>query len=93
MHKCPNGHIAKWKSSNSQIVSVSRKGVIRAKKAGKAVITLKCGKKCMQVKCVCRLNSPKFLRKGKQLEKRIDALYKNMGKRDVLMIGHLKRQS
>lgn len=81
LHKCPNGHIAKWKSSNPQIVSVSRKGVIRAKKAGKAVITLKCGKNVCKLNVCVDSNSPKFLRKGKQLEKRIDALYKKYGKK------------
>ena len=35
----------KWKSSKPKTVSVSKKGKIRAKKAGTAVITAKCGKK------------------------------------------------
>lgn len=34
----------KWTTSNSKVVSVSNKGVITAKKAGKAVITAKSGK-------------------------------------------------
>lgn len=76
--QCPNGHIPKWKSSNSKVVSVSQKGVIRAKKAGEAVITLKCGKTVCKLKVY--VNSKKFLSKGKQLEKRIDALYKKYAK-------------
>ena len=32
VHKCPNGHKQKWKSSKPQVVSVSKKGVIRANK-------------------------------------------------------------
>ena len=79
VHKCPNGHKQKWKSSNPQVVSVSKKGVIRAKKAGKAVITLKCGTNVCKLNVLVEKNSKKFLRKGKQLEKRIDALYKKYG--------------
>ena len=79
VHKCPNGHKQKWKSSNPQVVSVSKKGVIRAKKAGKAVITLKCGTNVCKLYVLVEKNSKKFLRKGKQLEKRIDALYKKYG--------------
>ena len=79
VHKCPNGHKQKWKSSKPQVVSVSKKGVIRAKKAGKAVITLKCGTNVCKLYVLVEKNSKKFLRKGKQLEKRIDALYKKYG--------------
>ena len=79
VHKCPNGHKQKWKSSNPQVVSVSKKGVIRAKKAGKAVIILKCGTNVCKLNVLVEKNSKKFLRKGKQLEKRIDALYKKYG--------------
>ena len=79
VHKCPNGHKQKWKSSKPQVVSVSKKGVIRAKKAGKAVITLKCGTNVCKLNVLVEKNSKKFLRKGKQLEKRIDALYKKYG--------------
>ena len=79
VHKCPNGHKQKWKSSKPQVVSVSKKGVIRAKKAGKAVITLKCGTNVCKLNILVEKNSKKFLRKGKQLEKRIDALYKKYG--------------
>ena len=35
----------KWKSSNKGIVTVSSKGIIRAKKAGSAYITASRGKK------------------------------------------------
>lgn len=69
VHKCPNGHKQKWKSSKPQVVSVSKKGVIRAKKAGKAVITLKCGTNVCKLNVLVEKNSKKFLRKGKQLEK------------------------
>ena len=79
VHKCPNGHKQKWKSSKPQVVSVSKKGVIRAKKAGKAVITLKCGTNVCKLNVLVEKNSKKFLRKGNQLEKRIDALYKKYG--------------
>lgn len=79
VHKCPNGHKQKWKSSKPQVVSVSKKGVIRAKKAGKAVITLKCGTNVCKLNVLVEKNSKKILRKGKQLEKRIDALYKKYG--------------
>ena len=79
VHKCPKGHKQKWKSSKPQVVSVSKKGVIRAKKAGKAVITLKCGTNVCKLNVLVEKNSKKFLRKGKQLEKRIDALYKKNG--------------
>ena len=34
----------KWKSSNKKIATVSKKGVIKAKKKGTAKITVKCGK-------------------------------------------------
>ena len=39
-----------YKTSNKKIATVSRKGVITAKKAGKAVITVKAGKKTVKVK-------------------------------------------
>ncbi len=39
-----------WKSSDNSIASVSRKGVVKAKKTGKAVITAVCGKKKLNCK-------------------------------------------
>lgn len=42
----------KWSSSNKKVVSVSRKGIVRAKKKGKAVITLKYSKK---IKATCKI--------------------------------------
>ncbi len=39
-----------YKTSNKKIATISRKGVITAKKAGKAVITVKAGKKTVKVK-------------------------------------------
>lgn len=35
---------AKWSSSNKKVAAVSKKGVVKAKKKGKAVITAKMGK-------------------------------------------------
>ena len=87
--KCPNGHIPKWKSSNSKVVSVSQKGVIRAKKAGEAVITLKCGNTVCKLKVY--VNSKKFLSKGKQLEKRIDALYKKYAKSSSINASNIEQ--
>lgn len=40
----------KWSSSNKKVAAVNRKGVITAKKAGKAVITAKYGKKKYKAK-------------------------------------------
>lgn len=42
----------KWSSSNKKVISVSRKGIVRAKKKGKAVITLKYSKK---IKATCKI--------------------------------------
>lgn len=42
----------KWSSSDKKIVSVSKKGVVQAKKKGKAVITLKYSKK---VRATCKV--------------------------------------
>ena len=42
--------LASCTTSNKKIATVSRKGVITAKKAGKAVITVKAGKKTVKVK-------------------------------------------
>lgn len=39
-----------FKSSNKKVVTVTKKGVIKAKKAGKATITVKAGKKTAKVK-------------------------------------------
>ena len=39
-----------YKSSNKKVVTVSKNGKIKAKKAGKATITIKCGKKTVKVK-------------------------------------------
>ena len=40
----------KWKSSNRKIATVSRKGLVKGKKAGKTVITAKIGKKRLKCK-------------------------------------------
>lgn len=39
-----------YKSSNTKVATVSKTGKIKAKKAGKATITVKCGKKTVKVK-------------------------------------------
>lgn len=40
----------KWSSSNKSIATVSSKGVVKAKKAGKATITAKCGGRSLKCK-------------------------------------------
>ena len=47
----------KWKSSNTKIVKVSKKGVIKGNKPGKAKITMKSGKVHKTIKVVVRKNS------------------------------------
>ena len=42
----------KYQSSDKKIATVSGKGVIKAKKKGKAVITVKCGKKSKKIKVI-----------------------------------------
>lgn len=44
----------KWSSSNKKVVAVSKKGVVKAKKKGKAVITAKAGKWKGKVKVVVK---------------------------------------
>ena len=44
----------KWNSSNKKVVTVSKKGKVTAKKAGKATITAKIGKK--KYKCKVTVN-------------------------------------
>lgn len=46
-----------WKSSNKKVAAVSKKGLVRAKKSGKAKITAKLGKK--SYKCSVRVISNK----------------------------------
>lgn len=48
-----------WKSKNKRIAVVSRKGVVRAKKAGKTTIIAKVGKKQLKCKVVVRCKSAK----------------------------------
>ena len=45
-----NSKKVKWKSSNKKIVTVSKKGKIKGKKAGKATVTAKIGKKKLKCK-------------------------------------------
>ena len=42
--------IKSWKSSNKKIVTVSKSGVIKAKKKGKVTITVKSGNKKYNIK-------------------------------------------
>ena len=43
-----------FKSSNTKVATVTSKGKIKAKKKGKAVITVKCGSKTVKVKVTVR---------------------------------------
>lgn len=45
-----------WSSSKKSVATVSKKGVVKAKKAGKAVITAKCGK--YTLKCKVTVKKP-----------------------------------
>ena len=63
-----------YKSSNTKIASVSKKGVVTAKKSGKAKITIKAGKKTKTIKVTVAKKAPtgikgvpssKTLKKGK----------------------------
>ena len=50
----PGDQIASWSTSNKKVVTVSKSGKITAKKAGKAVITVKCAKKVQKVTVVVK---------------------------------------
>lgn len=47
-----NGDSAKWTSSDKTVASVSSKGLVTAKKAGSAVITVKCGSKSQAIEII-----------------------------------------
>ncbi len=47
-----NGENAKWTSSDKTVASVSSKGLVTAKKAGSAVITVKCGSKSQTIEII-----------------------------------------
>lgn len=49
----------KWKSSNKKVASVSKKGMVKAKKKGTAVITAKTGKKRFRCKVKVKNSLPK----------------------------------
>ena len=55
-HK-PKGVKVKWRSKNKKIARVSKKGVVRAKRPGKATIIAKIGKK--KLKCRVRVKAKK----------------------------------
>lgn len=55
--KKAEGKKVTWKSSNKKIATVSKKGLVKAKKAGKCTVTAKVGKKALR----CRVT----VRKGK----------------------------
>ncbi len=46
----------RWKSSNKKVVTVSSKGVVKAKKAGRATITAKAAKGKATAKCKIKVN-------------------------------------
>lgn len=46
----------KWSSSNKKVATVSKKGLVRAKKKGKATITAKYGKKKLKCKVIVKAN-------------------------------------
>jgi len=56
-----------WKSSNKKIATVSKNGKVKAKKAGKAVISAKIGKK--KYKCKLRVYAGSFKHKHKYIER------------------------
>lgn len=58
---------AKWSSSNKKVATVSRKGKVRAKKAGKTTITAKVGKK--KYRCKITVISIKIPNDGELIEK------------------------
>ena len=47
-----NGDNAKWSTSKKSVATVSDKGLVKAVKKGKAVITLKCGSKSQKIEIV-----------------------------------------
>ena len=53
-----NNKKVKWKSSNKKVAAVSKKGVIRAKKKGKAKITAKYKKNTLVIKVTVKENTP-----------------------------------
>ncbi len=50
----PKGVKVKWKSKNKKIAKVSKKGVVRAKKAGKTTIIAKVGKKKLKCRIIVK---------------------------------------
>lgn len=63
----------KWESSNKSVANVSSKGVVKAKKAGKAVITATCGK----YKLKCNVTVKKKPVSYNTLAKKMKAFAKN----------------
>lgn len=62
---------AKWSSSNKKVATVSRKGKVRAKKAGKTTITAKVGKK--KYRCKITVISIIISTDGELIEKTTEA--------------------
>lgn len=55
-----NNKKVKWKSSNKKVATVSKKGVIKAKKKGKAKITAKYKKNTLVIKITVKENLPVY---------------------------------
>ena len=69
-----------FKSKNPKVVTVSKNGVLKAKKAGKATITVKAGKKKATVKITVK-NKIKAVRKVKLNKKKVSL---NVGQQEKL---------
>ena len=55
---------AKWSSSNKKVAAVSKKGVVKAKKKGKAVITAKMGKWKQKARIIVKAKKKKDVSSG-----------------------------
>ncbi len=57
-----------WKSSNKKIATVSNKGAVKAKKAGTATITAKCGKNSLKCKVTVKKKPLPYSQMAKKLK-------------------------